>query len=171
MAIPQSAAHIANQAGDFVPQHQNNFLIEIAGLEGDDRDLIVLSLMTLALPTERNGVVSLPYGNETRKVAGRAEFEDVPLKVRDYVDRQVRAALVRWRKLVYDSDTGFVGLPSQYKKSANIIMQATNGTHLRAVKLFGVWPSALTPGSLDMSSDAPVEIDMTLTYDKAKWNL
>lgn len=169
MAIPQDARHIANQQGDFVPQHADNWMIEIGGLEGDDKDLIILSLMTLNLPPEKNNVVVMDYGNEQRKVAGKAIFDDIPLKVRDYVDRQTRAALMRWRRLVYDQATGNVGLPSQYKKVGEIIMQATNGTLTRSVKLHGVWPSALNPGTLDMTSDAPVEIEMTLTYDRAEW--
>lgn len=169
MAIPQDARHIANQEGDFVPQHQNNWMIEIAGLDGDDKDLVVLSLMTLSLPPEKNNVVVLEYGNEQRKVAGKAIFDDIPLKVRDYVDREVRAALMRWRRQVYDTTTGNVGLPSEYKKTAEIILQATNGTQLRTARLIGVWPSALNPGTLDMASDAPVEIELTLTYDRAEW--
>lgn len=171
MAIPQDARHIANQEGDFVPQHQNNWLIEIAGLEGDDRDLIVLSLVSSNLPTEANNIVELPYGNEMRKVAGRATYEDIPLIVRDYVDRDVRGALVRWRRLVYDAETGNVGLPSQYKKNAQMILQATDGSQLRAVRLIGVWPSNMNPGAVDMAADDPVQIEMTLTYDRAIWAL
>ena len=171
MGIPQDARHLANSQGDFVPQHQNNWLIEIAGLDGDDKDLIVLSLVSAALPPEKNTVVELPYGNESRKVAGRAAFDDIPLKVRDFVDRATRAALMRWRKLVYDTTTGNVGLPSNYKKTAELIMQATDGTHLRSVRLIGVWPSSLDPGALDMTGDAVVEITATLTYDRAEWLL
>lgn len=169
MAIPQDARHIANQAGDFVPQHQNNWLVEIAGLEGDDKDLIVLSLVSSNLPTEANNIIELPYGNEIRKVAGKATFEDIPLIVRDYVDRDVRGALVRWRRQVYDTRTGNVGLPSEYKKTAEMILQATNGTQLRTVRLIGVWPSTMNPGALDMASADPVQIEMTLTYDRAEW--
>jgi hypothetical protein len=72
---------------------------------------------------------------------------------------------------VYDTTTGNVGLPSNYKKTAEIILQATDGTHVRTVRLIGIWPSALNPGALDMSSDAPVEIEATLTYDRAEWLL
>lgn len=171
MAIPQDARHIANQAGDFVPQHQNNWVIEIAGLDGDDKDLIVLSLVSSALPPEANNIIELPYGNETRKVAGKAVFEDVPLIVRDYVDRDVRGALIRWRRQVYDARTGNVGLPSEYKKTAEMILQASNGTQFRAVQMIGIWPSALNPGVVDMASADPVQIEMTLTYDRSVWNL
>lgn len=169
MAIPQDARHIANQQGDFAPQHQNSWLIEIAGLDGDDRDLIVLSLVSSALPAEANNIVELNYGNEVRKVAGRATFEDIPLVVRDYVDRETREALIRWRRQVYDSRTGNVGLPSDYKKTAEMILQDTAGGNERKVRVFGIWPSAMNPGTVDMNSDDPVEIEMTLTYDRSEW--
>lgn len=169
MAIPQDARHIANQSGDFVPQHQDNYVVEIAGLEGDDKDLIVLSLLSTNLPTESNNIVEIPYGNEVRKVAGKAAFEDIPLIVHDYVDRAVRAALVRWRRQVYETRTGNVGLPSDYKKTGEIILQATNGTSFRTVRLIGLWPSTMNPGALDMSADEVVQIEMTLTYDRAEW--
>lgn len=171
MAVPQDARHIANQEGDFVPQHQDNWLIEIAGLDGDDKDLITLSLLSSNLPTESNNIVEIPYGNEMRKVAGKAIYEDIPLIVHDYVDRDIRGALVRWRRLVYDTRTGNVGLPTNYKRTASMILQATDGTLTRTVDLIGVWPSAMNPGALDMASDEAVQIEMTLTYDRALWAL
>ena len=171
MPIPQDARHLANQAGDFAVQHQNNWLIEVAGLDGDDKELIGLSLLSSSLPQEANNIVVLPYGNEERKVAGRATFEDVPLIVRDFVDRDIRGALIRWRRQVYDSRTGLIGLPSTYKKNAELIIQATNNTLFRAVRLIGVWPSAMNPGELNMESDDPVQIEMTLTLDRSEWLL
>lgn len=171
MPIPLDARHIANQDGDFAPQHQNNWMIEIAGLEGDDRDLIVLSLATGSLPPESNDEVEIAYGNEKRYVAGQATFETVPLTVRDYVDREVRAAIIRWRRQVYDPETGLVGLPSDYKKTADMIIMAPNNTLLRKCSLIGVWPQAMTPGDLDMSSSEQVMIEMTLRYDRAVWDL
>lgn len=169
MAIPQDARHIANAEGDFAPQHENNWLIEIGGLDGDAKDLITLSLVSSALPPESNEEISLPYGNETRYVAGKAQFDPIPLVVRDYVDRPVRAALMAWRRQVYDPETGNVGLPSQYKKQAEIILQASNGTLSRSCRLIGIWPQALNPGTLSMDSANPVQIEMTLRYDRALW--
>jgi len=166
MAVPQDARHIAAGDGGFVPQHANNWIIEIAGLEGDDRDLLVLSLHSSNLPTESNNVVEVPYGNQVRKVAGKQIFEDIPLIVKDFVDRETRDAVRRWRRQVSDPVTGNVGLPSDYKKKADMILQATNGTSLRTIPLVGVWPSEYNGGALDMESDEQVLIELTLTYDR-----
>lgn len=171
MAIPQDARHIANQEGDFAPQHQNNWMIEIADLEGDDKELIVLSLISGALPPEGNNEIELPYGNETRYVAGKAVYETIPLIVRDYVDRDIRGALMRWRRQVYDPETGNVGLPSAYKKNADMIIQASDGSISRQVRLIGLWPKDMNPGVVDMTSADPIQIEMTLRFDRAVWKL
>ena len=171
MAIPQDARHIANQEGDFAPQHQNQWIIEIAGLEGDDKDLIALSVLSATLPNESNEEVVLPYGNEKRYVAGQVEYETIPLVIRDWVDRKTRRALVRWRRQVYDPATGNVGLPSAYKKNADLILYATDGTLDRKVRLVGVWPQAMNAGDLNMESSDPVQIELTLRFDRALWDL
>jgi hypothetical protein len=171
MAIPQDARHLANQEGDWAPQHQNQWAIEIAGLEGDDKELIILSILSGALPNESNDEVELPYGNEKRYVAGQATYETIPLVVRDFVDRETRRALIRWRRLVYNPETGNVGLPSAYKKNAEIVLYATDGSILRKCRLIGVWPQALNGGDLSMESSDPVQMELTLRYDRAVWAL
>jgi hypothetical protein len=146
-------------------------MIEVAGLEGDDQDLIKLSILSTSLPPESNETVEIPYGNETRKFAGRAVFESIPLVVHDYVDKEVRAAINRWRRLVYDPETGLVGLPSEYKKSGEIILVSSNNSILRKCRIIGMWPQAVSPGDMDMSSSEGVQIEVTLEYDRAIWLL
>lgn len=169
MGIPQDARHIANQEGDFAPQHQNNFAVEIGGLDGDGKDLIVLSLVSGALPPEASEEIELPYGNESRWVAGKIQYESIPLVVRDYVDRAVRQTLIDWRKQVYDPTTGNVGLPSQYKKTGDIILYSSEASIKRTCRLKGLWPQALNPGTLDMTGADNVQIELTLRYDLIEW--
>jgi len=171
MALPQSAQHIANAQGDFAPQHQNNWMLEISGLPGDGKDLILLSLVSSALPTETSETIEIPYGNSVRKVAGKTTFESIPLVVNDFVDRDVRAALMAWRAQVYEPNTENVGRPSAYKKEGSLVLQASDGTLSRKCRLQGLWPSSLNGGTLDMSSAEPVQIELTLEYDKAIWDL
>ncbi len=132
MVAPLDARHIAAQNGAFTPQHASNWVLEISGLEGDGKDLLVLSLSSAKLPKEVNEVIKLPYGNEERKVAGKATFEEIPLVVNDWVDRAVRATCQAWRKLVYDPETGAVGLPANYKKQGELILYASDGSRKRA---------------------------------------
>ena len=171
MPIPLDARHIANQQGDFAPQHQNNWMLEIAGLAGDAKDLIVLSLQSGALPNESSDEVEIAYGNEKRYAAGQTTYETIPLVIRDWVDREVRKAVQDWRGLVYDPETGLVGLPSEYKKTADLILVASNNSVLRVCRLVGVWPQSVNGGTLDMTSSEQVLIEVNLRYDRAIWDL
>jgi hypothetical protein len=65
---PQSADHLAAQAGTFEPQRQNNFSIEIA-LDNADKDLIIMGLEGFSLPAVTNEQIVLNNQNEQRKVA------------------------------------------------------------------------------------------------------
>lgn len=165
-----ATGHLAQQGGAFEPQRQNNFSIMISGLAEGDGELISLSLRSLQLPNESNEIIELPYGNEKVKLAGMAQFDDIPLTVRDFVDRRVRDALVKWRQLVYDArpgQGGRIGRAANYKKSATITLHAPDGADKRIFTLIGVWPSAMNAGQLDMGTSDTVEIELTLTYDKA----
>jgi hypothetical protein len=166
---PQSASHIAAAGGTFEPQRGNNWSIEIN--LGKDKDPIIMSLMSLPLPAESNEEIEIQYQNEKRYVAGQATIDAVSLVVRDYVDADTRAAIMRWRAKVYDPASGKVGLAKDYKKNADIIMTAPDGSSERVCKLYGVWPQMVNSGNLDMSSAEPVTIEVTLRVDKVKWEL
>jgi hypothetical protein len=166
---PQAADHIAAQAGTFEPQRQNNFSLEIP-LTGSDKDFISMSLQSVPLPNESNDEIEIQFQNEKRYVAGQYTVDATTLIVRDYVDVDVRGAIMRWRKQVYDPQTGNVGLAKDYKRQANIVMTAPDGTTQRVCKLIGCWPQAVTGGNLAMDASDQVQIEVTLRFDKADWS-
>ncbi len=170
MVLPLDARHIAGEAGSFVPQHTDNWSIEIAGI-GDDQDLLVLSISAGALPSESSDEIEVPHGNTSVFYAGKGRVETIPLTVKDWVDRKVRKALVDWRRQVINFKTGAVGLPTDYKKTADMILFASDGTLERKCKLFGLWPQAMVGGTLDMAGSDQVLIEMTLRYDWPEWEL
>jgi hypothetical protein len=171
MGTPIDARHIADANGDFAPQTQDAWFIEIADLDDDGAELIRLSCMSSQLPTENNEIVVVPMGNSEAKYAGKGHFEDIPLTVRDFVDRKVRDALLAWRRQVWNPEDGSISLPSVYKRNVDLIIQSQDGSIIRTATIKGAWPSSMNPGTLDHGSSEPVLIEMTLTYDWAKWDL
>lgn len=165
---PQSADHLAAAAGAFEPQRSNNFSFEVA-LSGNDRDLLVLSLEGFTLPGEANEKIEIPYQNEKRKVAGPATVNDAKLTVRDFVDRESRKAIMRWRKQVYDKATGKIGLAKNYKKLGYVILTAPDGSATRVAKAMGAWPMEIGDTALDMKTAEPVVVEVTLCVDKLVW--
>jgi hypothetical protein len=168
LANPQSADHLAAAAGEFEPQRSNNFTIEFP-LPGNDKDLVVMSLVSFAMPTESNEEVEMTFQNERRWVAGKASVDTSTLTVRDFVDKTTRKAIMTWRKKVWDKATGKVGLAKNYKLTGYVILHGPDGSSQRIAKAVGCWPQSVTPGTLDYGSNDPVQIEVTLRVDKFIW--
>lgn len=166
---PQSADHIAAAAGTFEPQRQNNFQIEIP-LSGSDKDYISMSLQAVPLPNESNEEVEIKFQNESRYVAGKYKVDASQLSIRDYVDQDTRGAIMRWRKQVFDPQTGRVGLAADYKKTAHIVLHGPDGSTERVCKLIGCWPQAINGGTLNMDSAEQVMMEVVLRYDLVDWS-
>ena len=110
--------------------------------------------------------IELPYLNEARYVAGRARYEAIPLVVKDMVDVGVATAVKTWFEQVHNPATHKVGLARNYKKVADIIMIAPDGTLERTWRLHGCWPTYINYGDLDMNSNEIVRIELNLRYDR-----
>ena len=61
-----------------------------------DREVIKLSAVSSSLPAGANEEVELPYGNSRAYVAGKITYESIPLILNDFVDKDTRAAVLRW---------------------------------------------------------------------------
>lgn len=170
MADPLSADHLAAQAGGFEPQRQSNWEFEIA-LGGGDRDVIKLSAVSFALPTGTNEEVELAYGNERRYLAGKMTWDTSSLMLNDFVDQDTRLAILNWRREVYDPNNGNIGLASDYKKDATVTLYGPDGTMERQCKLTGCWPVNEPAGDLDHGSSEAVQMELTIRYDKAIWQI
>lgn len=178
MSVILAATALANQRGNFSPQHVNNWTVEIHGLAGGaggiltGRDSLSFALSRGFLPTVGVDEVAIPFGNETVYVAGRARYEGGTLEVRDYVDVDIQEILKSWYALVYggvDGNWGIVGVPSAYKRLADLLLCAPDGTSQRSWRLEGLWPVQMNFGALDMASSEQVQVAISLRYDRAQY--
>lgn len=182
MAVRLSAGHISagsrrsddSLQGNFEVQRQNNWYFEVTPPSGGDNDtkrIIELALDVGFLPTEVSDEIEIHFVNERVWVAGKPTFEAGTLTLKDYVDQPVMKAVADWRRLVYNPNTGAVGLAKNYKVDADVILFAPDGTYRRKWMLRGCWPQQVVyGGTLDMSSMDPNKIEITIRYDKAIGN-
>lgn len=176
MSVILAATALANQKGDFSPQHVNNWSITVYGLPngslGGGTDPLSFALSRGFLPTVGVDEVTIPFGNESVYVAGRARYEGGTVEVRDYVDQDIQGLLADWYSKVYGGIRGrwgIVGVPSAYKRIADLLMTAPDGTTERSWRLEGLWPVQANFGNLDMASSEQVQIAMSLRYDRAQY--
>lgn len=167
--MPASAAHIGAQEGTFEPQFQNNWRLEIYGLDNDDRDIIVLSLRSSELPKWSRNTIVIPYGNEERKVQGRQVYEDIPLVVNDWVDADIRGAMHRWDLQHFDPATGRKGKARDYKKRGSLFIECADESQERSYALTGLAPQNFDAGTVTNESDDVVQMNFNLTVDVAAY--
>ena len=177
MSVILAATSLATQAGAFSPQHVNNWSIEIHGLSSDingpilnGSDPMTFALARGFLPSVGVDEVPIPFGNEEVYVAGRAKYEGGNIEVRDYVDQDIQGSCVDWFSKVYGGvvgNFGVIGVPSAYKRIADLLLTAPDGTSQRSWRLQGLWPVRVNFGNLDMASSEQVQISMSLRYDRA----
>lgn len=162
-----SANHLAPSKGFFEPQRSYNWSLEIALDNAGDQILIMQGLEAFSAPNESSEEIPLHYGNETRWVSGKASFAAPELTLKDFVDQGVANAVIKWRREVYNAETGSVGLARNYKKSADLTLMAPDQSSVRIWKLKGIWPTAVHYGDLNMTSSSNVLIRVSLRYDRA----
>lgn len=166
----------------FEPQRNNNFEIQITGLntmleEDVNRseikspftktpsDIITLSVYRFSEPSIQISTIEVPYQNNSVKYAGKPSFSDSTLTVNDFIGLDVENILSAWQKLVYNYDTQVVGLAVNYKTTAIVQKFAPDGSSVRQWQLVGCWPSQLNLGELNQDGNAQKTVDMTITYD------
>lgn len=165
-----SANHIAaaGAGGKFEPQRNNHWILEIPGLPGKGSEVLKLSVKDHTLPAGTNEPITIPFGNEDRKVAGRYTIEALTISFHDYVEEDVLGTLFQWRKLVYDRSTGTVGRASAYKKTGFLTLVGPDGNTLRRYHLQGVWPQNDPPAGLDQGGNEALLVSMTFAIDRFK---
>lgn len=168
MANPQIYAGFMSTDPAYEVQRTNNFRIDINLTEfGGEIGQIGLACETSGLPNSSTDPLEAPYGNSMVKVAGKTNFDDISVTVKDYIEKDIEAILMRWRYAVYNPETGKVGWAKYYKREARITLYSPNGTRERSWVAQGVWPTTLELGDLDYSSSDLRKITMTLSVDNA----
>jgi len=181
MGINLTAGHISagsqgtfttkDLQGNYEVQRQNDWYFEVeppSGALSDTKRVITVALDIGFLPSESSEEIEIHFVNERVYVAGKPMFEAGTLTLKDYVDYPVMKTIADWRKVVYNPQTGQIGLAKNYKVDASVVLFAPDGSYRREWVLRGCWPQAVNYGpTLDMSTMEQNKIEVTIRYDKA----
>ena len=157
----------------YEPQRSNNGLIYITlpfqlnGVANNLTNVLQFAVSNIKLPQVSNQQIMVPYLNESRKYAGKPQFDDVQITLTDYIDLNTAAVVSAWRAKVYNPSTGQIGWKRSYAASGNIDMFGPNGQYVRTWNLIGVWPQMFDPGDIDQANDDMVRCTLNLSIDKA----
>lgn len=163
--MPQlSPWHLANDSNKEV-QRQNHFEVQITDVMGE---LLALAVNSVDFPTVTVPQIELQHGNSTVKVAGKVEFDDISLEVKDFIGDDVAGQLALWMREVYNPASDEIGLATDYKRDGYLYEYAPDGSNERQWNLYGVWPTSMEAGEGNYDGGEQKPITMTLSVDKAE---
>jgi hypothetical protein len=142
----------------------NNFIVHIEDItvDGNSLDLVIQQAF---LPSVSLNVLEFRHGNDSKKLAGVASFTGGTLTILDTLSRAELDVLTEWFYQTYNSETGAIGLASEYKKTGYITEFAADGRFQRRWQVEGLFISEFNFGTLDAASGEMKQISVTLQID------
>lgn len=158
----------AGANSSYEPQRQDSALLYVTGIgNGGVDNVFTTSLKSFPLPKLTLAPQQVGYLHEKRNYAGNPEFESFNVAFQDYVDLATMQTLMSWFYQVYDPRTGIKGLKRNYAKPGFVKMFAPDGSYERQWNIYGMWPSAIDPGEVEMGAEELISIQGTFIIDKA----
>ena len=145
---------------NFEPKTGNRFIMEINGIES-------YMIKTAARPTVQFEVITMEHINVKRKLKGKGEWQDVTITLYDPIVPSGAQQVMEWIRTSHESITGRDGYNSFYKKDITFYLLGPVGDKVEQWTLKGAFISQANFGELDWSSNDPLSIELTLTYDYA----
>jgi hypothetical protein len=145
---------------NFEPKLANRFIMEIDGIPA-------YMIKTANRPKLESEVVELDHINVKRKIKGKSNWTDITITLYDPIVPSGAQSVMEWIRTGHESITGRDGYADFYKKNIDFYMLGPVGDKVEQWKIVGAWISAAEFGDVDWSSNDPVMISLTLTYDYA----
>ena len=130
--------------------------------------LDTVQIKSIQLPGGAHGDVEVPYINLTYNFPGKWKWDDVEMKVIDYMGKSSTKTIYDWWKAsVFNPESGKQAYGNTLKQLVYITLIAPNGEELERWTLKGAYPKAVKWGDVDYASDDPLELAVTWKYDRA----
>ena len=145
---------------NFEPKLANRFVMEIDGIPS-------YMVKTANRPKLESEVVELDHINLKRKIKGKSNWTDITITLYDPIVPSGAQSVMEWIRTGHESITGRDGYADFYKKNIDFYMLGPVGDKVEQWKIVGAWISSAEFGDVDWSTNDPVMITLTLTYDYA----
>ena len=145
---------------NFEPKLANRFIMEIDGIPS-------FMIKTANRPKIESEVVELDHINLKRKIKGKSNWTDITITLYDPIVPSGAQSVMEWIRSGHESITGRDGYADFYKKNIDFYMLGPVGDKVEQLKLVGAFISSAEFGDVDWSSNEPVMITLTITYDYA----
>ena len=142
----------------FEPKVQNRFIMFIDGIPS-------YLIKNATAPGFEAGEIILDHINVYRKVKGKVRWNDMNLSLYDPVTPSGAQAIMEWARLGYESVTGRAGYSDFYKKDLTLNVLGPVGDVIGEWIIKGAFVTNGDFGQFDWSSDAVVDLGITINMD------
>jgi len=142
----------------FEPKVANRFIMYIDGIPS-------YMVKSVASPSFTDGVIKLDHINTYRKIRGKREWQNMTLGLYDPITPSGAQAVMEWARLGYESVTGRAGYSDFYKKDVTLNMLGPVGDIVGEWIIKGAFVQQSNFGAYNWSTDAAIEVQLTLAMD------
>ena len=144
----------------FQPKQQHRFVMYIDGIPQ-------WLIKAAGRPSININPVVIDYINIKRKIAGKADWQDITITLYDPIVPSAAQAVMEWVRLHHESLTGRDGYVDFYKKDIDLYAIGPVGDLVEKWKIYGAFINSANFNSFDWATDDLLNIELTLTYDWA----
>jgi len=142
----------------FEPKVANRFIMYIDGIPS-------YMVKSATSPSFTDNIVKLDHINTYRKIRGKREWQNMTLSLYDPITPSGAQAVMEWARLSYESVTGRAGYSDFYKKDVTLNLLGPVGDIVGEWIIKGAFIQQSNFGQYNWSSDAAVEVQLTLAMD------
>ena len=173
--VPLSTDQSAATQGLLMPKLKYRFRVTLDGfgVAGTPATELTKQVMTVGRPSVTFTPIELPVYNSVVKLAGRHKWDDIELKLRDDVTGAVTRKVgeqVQKQFDFFEQSGAASGIDYKFRMRIEVL-DGGNGayepTSLESFEVLGCFISKVAYEGGDYSSNDPMAITMTLTYDNA----
>ena len=143
------------------PKRQNRWTMSFEGIEA-------FFLKTSSRPQLAYEDTVVDYINSKFYFAGKATWEPITVTLLDAINPSSAQKVMEWLRLVYESNTGFMGYKDFYAKDFSLKMLGPVGEIVEEWQIVKAWPMSVNFGELDYAVSDLVNISVTFRFDRAE---
>ena len=146
----------------YEPKRQNRFILRFPSTLGINEWFVE----TASRPNIKINATKVDFLNTSTYVAGRFEWNEIPVKFRDPIGPSASQAIMEWVRLCAESVTGRMGYAAGYKKNVDLEMLDPTGVVVEKWILEGCFLTSANFGTLGYSTDNIATVDVSLRMDR-----
>ena len=146
----------------YEPKRQNRFIMRFPSSLGINEWFVE----STSRPSIKIVSTEIQFLNTSTYVAGRFNWDEIPVKFRDPIGPSAAQALMEWVRLHAESVTGRMGYAAGYKKNIDLEMLDPTGVVVEKWLLQDTFLTDVNFNALSYSQDALATITATLRPDR-----